>query len=687
MDLSTPLAALGPVFRMKRSALSKIGLETVEDLLLYTPFRYDNNLIVSKIGPTQPGETVTIQGNVIKTSNVFTKKKLTIQRIIIEDETGSIEAVFFNQRFLLKNVHEGDFVSFAGRIDRFGNKKTIAVRSYEVLKSENSEAIHTIGLVPIYSEKNGLTSKWFRNRIKPLIDNLHVTDYLPESIIHENQLMSLSAAISSIHFPKTLTDAERARLRFSFDELLIRNAAASIRKKKLLEKERAVPFEVKKNKPKIQKFIKSLPFELTSAQRKAIDDIFSDLSKDTPMNRLLEGDVGSGKTVVASVAAYLAYLNGFQVAFMAPTEILANQHFLTLSKFLEPQGLKIELLTGSSKKKDKGSKIKEKNQPPTPKRQFDIAVGTHALIHKRAEFEKMGLVIIDEQQRFGVEQRAILKEKGTNPHLLSMTATPIPRTIFLTIYADLALSVLDELPVGRKRVKTWLTPEEKRENGYKWIAEKVKGEKSQVFIVCPFIEPSETLSTVKAAKEEFEKLQKEVFPDLNLGLLHGKMKAAEKDEVIKNFREGKVDILVATPVIEVGIDIPTADIIVIEAADRFGLAQLHQLRGRVGRGDKESYCLLFSDSKSDTTRERLTYLQTISDGAKLAEIDLKLRGPGDMFGTAQHGAPDLRIASLTDLTTVEAAAKAAEKILPQLDHYLDLKERIEQADIPKVSKD
>jgi len=695
MELTISLATLGPAFRMKKKALEKLGLATIEDLLFYIPFRYDNNAIISKIGITQAGEQVTVQGEVVATSNIFARNRLTIQRITIEDETGKIEAVFFNQRFILTNIKKGDLVSFAGRIERFGNKKTIAVRSYEVLSNPDAQAIHTTGLVPIYPERSGLTSKWFRNRIKTILETVVIDDFLPNDVRIENKLVELSHALNNIHFPKSLDDAEVARTRLSFDELFIKHAAAQIRKKEWLTRQKAIPFEIKKHETKIRKFIKSLPFKLTEAQQKAVDEIFDDLQKNTPMNRLLEGDVGSGKTVVGAIAAYASYLNGFQVAFMAPTEILANQHFATVSQLLEPLGIKVSLFTSNTRSKknnesgimNNGRKSNHNSKTIIPNSNLDIAIGTHALLHGKVEFDNLGLVIIDEQQRFGVEQRAVLREKGVNPHLLTMTATPIPRTIFLTIYADLALSHLDELPKGRKKIKTWLVPEDKRTSGYEWIKEKVKNEKSQVFIVCPFIEPSETLTTVKAAQFEFDRLKKEVFATLTLGLLHGKMKSAEKTSVIEEFRNGKIDILVATPVIEVGIDIPTADIMMIETSERFGLAQLHQLRGRVGRGDKESYCLLFTDSKSEHTKERLGYLQTINDGARLAEVDLKLRGPGDMFGTAQHGIPDLRIATLSDLPTVEAARNAAEKILSKLNQYPELAKKVEEADVEKISKD
>ncbi|HVT01040.1 MAG TPA: ATP-dependent DNA helicase RecG [Patescibacteria group bacterium] len=673
MDLSTPLKTLGPVFRMKAKTLEKVGIVNVEDFLFYTPFRYDSNLIVSEIGKAQPGETLTIQGNVTKVSNTFTKRGLSIQKITVEDGTGKIDLTFFNQKFLINTVHEGDFISAAGRIDKFGNRLTMAVRSYEILKSENDSAINTTGLVPVYPQTQNLTSKWIRGRIKTILDQIEtLPDYLPAELKEENNLPDLIAALKSIHFPKSAEEANKARQRLSFDELLLKNLASLERKEAWEKKAKTDAFEVKKHQKEIEKLIKSIPFELTNAQKKAVEEIFGDLEKNIPMNRLLQGDVGSGKTVVAGIVLYLAYLNGFQGALMAPTEILANQHYVTIKKLLEPFGIRVELFTSNNKNKEEN---------------FDIAIGTHSLIQKGAKFKKLGLIVIDEQQRFGVEQRATLAEKGNNPHVLTMTATPIPRTIFLTIYADLKVSFLNELPKGRQKIKTHLVPNEKRQKGYAWISEKIKTEKSQVFIVCPFIEPSETLATVKAVTEEVEHLKKNVFPNFKLGLLHGKMKTADKDKVVADFKAGKLDILVATPVIEVGIDIPTADIMLIEASERFGLAQLHQLRGRVGRGQKQSYCFLFTESKSDKTVERLTYLQTIDNGAELAEVDLKLRGPGEMFGTMQHGIPDLKIANLSDYPLFELARKEAEKIYPSLKKYPNLVTMVQKTDTPKISKD
>lgn len=695
MDFKTPLKEVSPVFRMKTKLIEKLGVKTIEDLLLYVPYRYEDNSLTSEINLLQAGEVVTIKGKVVQTSNIFTRKRgLSMQKITVDDDTGQIDCVFFNQKFILKNIHEGDFLSAVGKVQVFGKKRSLIVKSYEVLPDEFATPIHTGRIVPVYSQTQGLSTKWIRGRIKYLLDKTPLEEYLPKPIINRNNLMNLDTAIKTVHFPNNLSVAASALERLSFDELFIKHLASLRRKKEWEEKQKGTPFEIDAHEKPVRKLTNSLPFKLTSSQNKAIDEIFLDLKKDIPMNRLLEGDVGSGKTIVGAIAMYLAYLNGFQSALMAPTEILANQHFSTLKTILEPVGVRVELFTSSSKfsKKHEARSMKQGNQNHDSSfmihnSNFDIAIGTHALIQSKVKFENLGLVIIDEQQRFGVEQRAIIRGKGTNPHLLTMTATPIPRTIFLTIYADLALSVLSEMPKGRKKIKTWFVPEEKRENGYKWIEDKVKKEKSQVFIVCPFIEPSETLSTVKAAKEEFDRLKKEVFPDFKLGLLHGRMKSGEKDKCVQDFREGKINILVATPVIEVGIDIPTADIIVIEGAERFGLAQLHQLRGRVGRGGKESFCLLFSGSNSQHTRARLSLLQTLSDGAKLAEEDLKLRGPGEMFGTMQHGIPELKIASFSNYSLIEKSRKEAENIFKDIKKYPKLLVKVEGIHIPKISKD
>jgi ATP-dependent DNA helicase RecG len=392
----------------------------------------------------------------------------------------------------------------------------------------------------------------------------------------------------------------------------------------------------------------------------------------------LEGDVGSGKTVVAALAIYIAWLNGTQSTLMAPTEILANQHYQTLKQLLEPFGIKISLLTGKQKTPKKDSQATA-----------DLIVGTHALIYQKAQFQKLGLVVIDEQHRFGVAQRGELIKKaslptGITPHILTMTATPIPRTITLTLYGDLSLSVLDELPPGRQKIKTWLVPPQKRQAAYDWVRQQVKNFGGQVFIICPFIEPSETLQSVKAAKVEFENLAQKVFPDLKLGLLHGRMKNKEKNDVMDKFRKGELDILVSTPVVEVGVDIPRATIMLIEGAERFGLAQLHQLRGRVGRSNKESYCLLFTEILNDKSLQRLKALEKINEGIKLAELDLTLRGPGEIYGTAQHGFFDLKIASFTDKDLIEKTKTAAQEILPQINNYPLLQAKLKKDKIELI---
>jgi ATP-dependent DNA helicase RecG len=531
-------------------------------------------------------------------------------------------------------------------------------------------------LVPIYSETRGISSKWLRRQVFKLLEEKNqLKDYLPEIIIKENELMNLSDAIEKIHFPQNLEEAANARQRLAFDELFDIQLAAIVRRKAWEKNTIKKPW--KDFTSKSDAFIKKLPFALTNAQQRSVKEILNDLSSQKPMNRLLEGEVGSGKTVVGAIAMYIAFLNGFQSAFMAPTEILAQQHFKTISELLSPLGVKVSLQTGSTKKQNTKYKI-----PDT-----DVFVGTHALVYKKVKFDKLGLVIIDEQQRFGVEQRTIIKEKGENVHLLTMTATPIPRTVALTMYGDLDLSLLDEMPIGRKLVKTWLVPPEKRSGAYNWIEKQIKESMDQVFIVCPFIEESESMLTVKAATKEFARLQKEIFPNLKLGLLHGKMKAAEKEIILDKFRDKKIDILVSTPVVEVGIDIPNATIMLIEEADRFGLAQLHQLRGRVGRSDKQSYCLLFTSSKNETTIERLKALETIYSGATLAELDLKLRGAGEIYGTSQHGRQVLKVASFSDFALIDKTKKEAEKIFPEIEKYPELLEKTKEINLSHVSPD
>lgn len=690
MDLNTPIKQAGFAFKMQARKLEKLEIYSIKDLLYHIPFRYEDNTNTSPINLAQRGEYLSVQGTVTATKNFSTRRKFSIQKITISDNTGQIDCTFFNQIYILKNIKVGDLLSVSGKIEKFGNRMGIIVKEYEVLASENGETTHTKRLVPVYPETRGLTSKWIRNRIMSLLKDTEFPDYMPKDILERENLVDMNFALHSIHFPRTLDDVDKARKRLSFDELLTTQLLSQTRRKEWEKKKSAFPFKVDKYKKEIQEFWEKLSFELTSAQRKAIDEILLDLTSTVPMNRLLEGDVGSGKTVVAAIAMYISYLNGMQSAFMAPTEILALQHYKTISALLEPLGIKVGLKTGSrSHVANRTSQIaKSKPQLTSDNRRADILIGTHALLSKNVEFEKLGLVVIDEQQRFGVEQRTLIRKKGNNPHFLTMTATPIPRTVLLTLYGDLKLSFLDEMPKGRKTIKTWLVPEEKREAGYDWIKDKIKNLNAQVFIVCPFIEESENITSVKAAKVEYERLKTKVFSGFSLGLLHGKLKSKEKEDVLKNFKNKKYDILVSTPVVEVGIDIPDATIMVIEAAERFGLASLHQMRGRVGRSDKDSYCLLFTESKSELTRSRLKNLEKMNSGPELAELDLRLRGPGDMFGTIQHGVPGLKIASFSNFALIEKTRHEAENILNNLDKYPSLKAKIEEIkNIKQVSPD
>lgn len=669
MDLQMPISQSSRSYKMYAGRLEKLGITKVGDFLFHIPFRYDDFSLVSKINQVQAGEIVTVRGIVEELRTQYARSHKTFQKGVIKDETGTINVLWFNQPFLTRAIKIGDEISVSGKVDLNKNKLIMISPDYEVIF--NNQMIHTGRLVPIYSETRGVSSKWLRRQVYKLLEEKNqIHETLPSELIKENNLMNLSDAIEKIHFPDTLEQAEKAKERLSFDELFEMQLSALVRKKAWEKKEIKKPFKIDKNK--IEQLIKSLPFELTRSQTNAADDILNDLSDKKAMNRLLEGDVGSGKTVVGAIAVYVTFLNGFQSAFMAPTEILANQHYKTIKDILSPFGVKVELLTGATKLKSDD---------------FDVLIGTHALVYKKAKFKKLGFVVIDEQQRFGVEQRTIIKQKGDNVHLLTMTATPIPRTVALTMYGDLDLSLLNEMPKERLKIKTWLVPPSKRDGAYEWIDKQIAQNGDQAFIVCPFIEESETMVTVKAAAKEFERLKTEVFPKLKLGLMHGKLKSKEKEEILNKFREGKIDILVSTPVVEVGIDIKNATIMLIEEGERFGLAQLHQLRGRVGRGNKQSYCLLFTGSQNSQTIERLKAMETINSGAELAELDLKLRGPGQIYGTSQHGTTKLRVASFSDFDLIDKTKREAEKIFPEINKYPLLLQKIEQINQTQVSPD
>ncbi len=692
LKLSTPITNLRMVGPLYGSKLKKLNIETIDDLLHHIPTRYEDFRLISEIKDLQAGEKATVIGNLVSVNNVYTKTGKKIQKALISDVTGQIEAIWYNQPFLTKVLKAGMQISLSGTVNLFGNNLVFQSPDYEIIKQsiqpsiqpQTQNLVHTGRLVPIYPVTAGLSSKWIRSRIYSVLHkwNPQIDEFLPDFILQKYELIGEKDAINRIHFPNHETDAIEGKRRLSFDELLSLSLASLIRKKDWESQTKGHAFKISKIKDKIQVFTNNLPFVLTLSQQKAVDEILNDLANSKPMNRLLEGDVGSGKTVVAIISIYATYLSGFQSVLIAPTEILASQHFETINQLLSDYGLKFILITGSNK----NSKLLLGDT------KFDIIIGTHALLSEKIKLRKLALVIIDEQQRFGVTQRSILRKKGRNPHFLSMTATPIPRSIALTIYADLDLSIIDEMPKGRKNIKSWVVPSHKREAAYNWINKQINSQhpRLQAFIICPFIDISETLQTIKAAKEEYKYLQKNIFSNLRLGLLHGKLKPKEKDKVLGDFKEGKLDILVTTPVVEVGIDIPRATIMMIEASERFGLAQLHQLRGRVGRNDIQSYCLFFTESQNEQTLKRLKMLETIFVGPKLAEMDLKLRGPGDIYGTKQHGILDLKIADFSDLNLFRDSKNAAELLISTdstLSGFTLLRERLQKYTIKASSQD
>ncbi|MEX1061655.1 MAG: ATP-dependent DNA helicase RecG, partial [Patescibacteria group bacterium] len=631
MKLTDPVYELPYVGQTYGTRLKKLGVETVKDLLYHFPFRYQDFSHQVKIKNLWVGQEVSLQGEILEVTSLRTKTGKFLTKARIKDESGEVAAVWFNQSYLNRTLKEGNRVGLAGRVASFNGQPTLMSPEFEILRGR--EALHTAGLVPVYPETARLSSKWLRSRLRPLLADpaLFSPDSLPASLLKKYQFPDLPTALQQIHFPRTQAEAFKARQRFAFEELFTFNLRALVRKKKWQEQQTPVKIERERFSPEIAEFIKNLPFKLTKAQNRVLEEVFADLEKAVPMNRLLEGDVGSGKTVIAAAAAYLTYLNGARSVLMAPTEVLADQHFQTLKKLLSPYGVKIALHTGSRREKEAD--------------EFDLWVGTHALFYKKGTFGKVGLVVIDEQHRFGVRQRAELLKKtqaGKMPHILTLTATPIPRTLALAVYGDLDLSLLDELPPGRIPVKTHVVPPQKREKGYLWLGKNLQENKSQAFVICPLIEESEaeSLKQVKAATSVFQNL-KEILPQLEISLLHGRLKGAEKEKILQDFRNGKKQILVSTPVVEVGIDVPNATVMMVEGAERFGLASLHQLRGRVGRGEKESFCFLLTESEDPKVLERLQALEKEKSGFALAELDLTLRGPGEIYGTAQHGLSEL----------------------------------------------
>jgi ATP-dependent DNA helicase RecG len=697
--LQTPLSQISFIEKNYLKKLEKLGLSTVRDFLYFFPVRYDDFSLAKKISDLKLNETATIEGKIKSIQNIRTwKKRMTITEAFTEDSSGSMRLVWFNQSFLLSNVKIGGTYRFSGRLISDGKGLHLSNPAYE---AASRTPTNTGRLVPVYSETYGVTSKWLRWKMSQLLKNhlKNIPEIVPNAILKRQKLFGAKEAIQELHFPSNIENIKLAQKKVAFEEMFLIQLNA-LRARRDWEESKSIQVEF--DETLIKKFVATLPFKLTDAQKKSSFQIIKDLEKKYPMNRLLEGDVGSGKTVVAAIAALEAMMAGYQTAILAPTEVLARQHFITFGKVLKGFSQKIGLLTNSESRTFWKKNTKKNFLGKIKRGDIKILIGTHALIQKSVEFKNLALVIIDEQHRFGVNQRAYLQKQASNihsglpapkgrglasggkntiPHLLSMTATPIPRTLALAFFGNLDISLLDEVPKGRKKIITKIITPSHREEVYSFIRNEIKSGR-QVFFIFPLIEESEKISG-KAATEEHKNLSENIFPDLKIGLLHGRMKSKEKEAVMDEFKNKKLDILVSTSVIEVGVDVPNATIMVIEGAERFGLAQLHQFRGRVGRSDHQSYCFLFTDSSSENTSQRLKALIESEDGFKLAEKDLEIRGPGQFLGTAQSGRPDSAMQYLSDVKLIQQARIEAQSLFefdPKLEQFSVLRETLEKMD-------
>jgi ATP-dependent DNA helicase RecG len=678
--LDSPIGVMG-LRRPDEERFRRLGVNTVRDLLFHLPSRYHDYSEIRPIAELHFGEEQTVIGTVFAAGSKMIGRSRRGTEAIISDESGTLRVLWWGQTYVARRLKQGIKVALSGKIKEFRGRMQMENPELETLEDES---LHTRRLVPVYPSTDGLFQKTIRTVIKTAVDAYapRIEDALPPAMRKRLGLMPAAEAIRQVHFPDDLATAEEARDRFGFEELLYIELGV-VRRRREWQGAGGAPVLALAHK-QLEAFVGSLPFELTKSQKTAIREVLDDMGDETPMTRLLEGDVGSGKTVVAAAALLAAVASGHQGAIMAPTEILAEQHLRTFTRILQPdrkddgadgpwfqeaapgyvvlgppymeRPVRVALLTGSLKASEKNAA-----QAAIAGGEVDIAIGTHALLQQGVSFRRLGLAVIDEQHRFGVEQRATLREKGGSPHVLVMTATPIPRTLALTVYGDLDITVLNEMPPGRPSVKTYRVLPYRRQEAFEFVEKKVS-EGRQAYIICPLVEESESIEA-KAAVQEYERLSRDVFPELRLGLLHGRMPASEKESVMRAFRDGEVDILVSTAVVEVGVDVPNATVILIEGADRFGLSQLHQFRGRVRRSEEQAYCFLLSESPSPESEERLSIMETVNDGFELAEHDLRLRGPGEYFGTRQSGLPDLRIAKLTDIEMIKTARGEATKLL------------------------
>lgn len=666
MTLESPITAVKGVGMAVAEKFAALGIKTIEDLLHFVPRRYEDFSHITPIAQITPGN-ITLKAQIESISGRHVRRGLHITEAVLVDESAKTRAIWFNQPYRAAQLKIGEVFYFSGLYELQRNRYLL---NNPAIEREADFAISTGRIVPIYPETKGLKSAHIRRVMRELVPLIRILpESLPAQVVRQEGLLDINNALEQLHFPQSAEQLEHAKARIAFEELLELLIASLLNKR---DNAAVQSYEIPFLKHSAEQFIAQLPFTLTGAQKRAAWEVLQDIARPTPMNRLLQGDVGSGKTVVAALPAFMAIQSGYQVAVLAPTEILANQHAATLAPLLEPLGVRLALWTGSLK-----PSAKKRVQQMVAVGEADIVIGTHALLQPDSQFHKLGLVIIDEQHRFGVEQRAQLLAKSRHmPHLLTMTATPIPRSLQLTVYGELEISIINELPAGRLPIHTQLFSPYARKQMYQAIDEQI-GQGRQVYVVCPLIDESEQ-AELKSVEAEYQQLQTATLSHRRLAMLHGQMKADEKEVVMQQFKNGAIDVLVATSVIEVGVDIPNATVILIEGAERFGLAQLHQLRGRVGRGQHQSYCFLMP-SAGRRPSERLQELERSQDGFYLAEADLRLRGPGELYGRVQHGALNLRVASLADTKLVARVRRTAESLLAtdfNLLQYKQLDKRI-----------
>lgn len=655
VDLNKDVKYIKGVGPNRAGLLNKLGIFTLDDLITYYPRDYEDRSKPKKICDVVNGEEVLVQGIVqSKLVESRIRKGLTLYRTKIADDTGFMEIVWYNQSYLKNQIKQGQVYNFFGKVSLKYNKKEMNSPVFDI----DTKTKNTGKIVPLYPLTYSLSQNVLRGIIENGIKEIEgqLPETLPEYILKNYSLYDINTAIKQIHFPDNFEKYELARKRLAFEELLIMQLALLTLKKSYTHQEKGIVFD--KN-IKMADLIDNLPFKLTKAQLRVLEEIDNDMESEKPMNRLLQGDVGSGKTIVSIISAYKAVKSGYQVAIMAPTAILASQHLESFTQILGAYGIKCELLISNITKKRKEEMLERLKNG-----EIDVIIGTHALLEENVVFKNLGLVVTDEQHRFGVKQRGTIVAKGNNPDTLVMTATPIPRTLALILYADLDISIIDELPPNRQKIDTFAVTKRLEERVNNFVKKQID-EGRQAYIVCPLVEENEEINA-QSVLELAERYKNEVFADYKVEYLHGKMKPKEKDEIMEKFKKGEIDILISTTVIEVGVNVPNASIMIVENAERFGLAQLHQLRGRVGRGEYKSYCILKYQGNSDIIRQRMSIMQETNDGFKISEKDLELRGSGEFFGTKQHGLPEFKIANIfQDMPMLKNIQSIASNILQE----------------------